>query len=543
MSSDRQVPDNDSFADLPKAVSLTDSRPSPSQQPSTVAHAPAFDQFNDKLFKSIQQCIGSALEPLVQRIADIEKAMVIRTASIAEQVSTVSLNQQILHQSLLQIMEKVDQLQFEEQSVYTDQESLSSFDIPAKRSARNADSVSVYSTEASGYQSNSDDDDDDDDSVCTETAGTLNQFQVPEAASISAERYNQFTRIESRKYTAKFSNANQATPSSSSSSTDQVNTANASNNDKLLEQIKQVTKEASQIIPGIPVVPLPVTTNATTTNGSIAANSSVSANTPASSVAPNHPPKAALPPAAPTLPQKDPVLTTALVTTKAQPITIAPIIASIPAPATPASAVQSPPLTTSIKASLEAASSASDPSSVPVPQAEPRGNRSASNQKRNRRGPIAEKFNYVYFEYATASRTKCSDIRTKLTGIGIPSKKMLDVYFPGKRVAAVLFPEDYLDTAIDMLQKNNFTVLTDFNPLDSKNLGDPKYKSFSKEERNEILRGLHEKQMCRAIDRIRGPTRPYVYEDFYKKRWISKERYTDYLADMFRPLPERKPKD
>lgn len=161
-------------------------------------------------------------------------------------------------------------MQFEEekeQSVYTDQESLSSFDIPARRSARNADNVSVCSTEASDYQSNSDqeekEEDDDDDSVCAEAAKTLSQFQVPKAAaSINAERYNQFTRVESRKYTSKFSFANQATPSSAPASTDQASTDNASNNDKLVEQIKQLKAEAPQIIPGIPVVPLATTANA-----------------------------------------------------------------------------------------------------------------------------------------------------------------------------------------------------------------------------------------------------------------------------------------
>lgn len=106
-------------------------------------------------------------------------------------------------------------------------------------------------------------------------------------------------------------------------------------------------------------------------------------------------------------------------------------------------------------------------------------------------------------------------------------------------MAAVLFPEDYLDEAIDILQKNHFTVLADFSPLDSKNLGDPKYKSLSKEERNEILRQLHEKQMHRAIDRIRHPTNTNVMNDFYKKGLIS----MPCLGHVFRSLPNRKSKN
>ncbi|KAK4517798.1 40S ribosomal protein S4 [Mucor velutinosus] len=524
MSSDREVLDNDSLdslASLPKAVSLMDSHSNPIQQSSTIAHAPAFDQVSDKLFKSIQQCIDSALKPLVQRMADIEKAMVIRTASIAEQVSTVSLNQQILHQNLIDIMEKVDQLQFEEQSVYTDKESMSSFDIPAKRSTRNADNASVCSTEASEYLSNSDEGDGDDDSVCTETAEILNQFHIPEAVSINAERYNQFTRIESRKYTARFSNANQATLS-----TDQTNITHTSNNDKPMEQTEQTGPKPLQIIPGIPVVPLTTAANAASAKPIMSTSRPMSANTPISSVAPINQAIVSLPPTVP-------------VAKKTQPITIAPITVSIPTPNSAVPATESPSLTTSVGASSEPTPPLADPapapSSVTVSQVKIEGNRSRSNQRQNRREPIGKKFEYVYFEYVIRSRAKCKDIRTELTGIGIQSKKLLDVYFPGKRVAAALFPDNYLDEAIDMLQKNNFTILTNFSPLDSKNLGDPKYKNLSNEERNEILRNFHEKQMCRAIDRVRYPAKSYVYEDFYKKGWISKETYTNYLLDIFRP--------
>ncbi|GAN00640.1 hypothetical protein MAM1_0001c00062 [Mucor ambiguus] len=89
---------------------------------------------------------------------------------------------------------------------------------------------------------------------------------------------------------------------------------------------------------------------------------------------------------------------------------------------------------------------------------------------------------------------------TELAGIGIQSKKLLDACFPGKRLTALLFLDSYLDEAIDASHKNNFTtILTDFNPLVSKYLGDPKHKHLSKEKRNEVLWGFHEKQMCRAL--------------------------------------------
>ncbi|CAO3631612.1 unnamed protein product [Mucor fragilis] len=536
MSSDKKELDNESLTGLLEAVSLMSSRSNTSQHPNTITHAPAFDQFNDKLFKSIQQCIESALEPLAQRMADIEKAMVVRTASIAEQVSTVSLNQQVLHQSLLDIMEKVNQLQFEEQSVYRDEESLSSFDIPAKRSAENADNVSVCSTEASEYQSNSEEEEDDG-SVCTETAETLNQFLIPEAASVNAERYNQFTRIESRKYTAKFNTASQSTPSSSLF-TDQNNTASASSNGGPLEQTERAVTEPPKIIPVVP--------QTNTAASAISTGSLLSANTTISPITPINQPKTSLTSAAPTLLKKEPVLTTTPATKKTQPITIAPITVSVP---TPTSAAEPPSCTTTTEASSEPAPSPSDPARIPspviAPLVETQGNRLSPNQKRNRREPIDKKFTYVYFECAISrSRTKCNDARAELAAIGIQSKKLLDVYFPGKRMAAVLFPDSYLDEAIDMLEKNDFIILTDFNPLDSKNLGDPKYKSLSKEERNEIFRDFHEKQMRRAIDRIRYPTKSYVYSDFYKKGWISQETYRYYVADMFRvpadsPLKKR----
>ena len=108
-------------------------------------------------------------------------------------------------------------------------------------------------------------------------------------------------------------------------------------------------------------------------------------------------------------------------------------------------------------------------------------------------------------------------------------------------MAAVLFAESYLGEAIDIMEKNDFTIVTHFNPLDSENLGDPKYKDLSKEERNEILRDFHEKQMCRAMDRVRYPAKSYVYGDFYKKGWISKKTFIHYVGGTFRTTPTVSP--
>ncbi|EPB85252.1 hypothetical protein HMPREF1544_08009 [Mucor circinelloides 1006PhL] len=529
MSSNEEIPDDTGHSALPKAVSLTKSRSNTSQQPSAIAHAPAFDQFNDKLFKSIQQCIDTALEPLVQRMADIEKAMIVRTASIAEQVSTVSINQQVLHKSLLDIVERIDQLQFEEQSVYTDDESLSSFDIPAKRSSRNADGVSVCSTEASECLSSSDEEDND--SVCTETTETLNEFQIPEASFTNAERYNQFTRIESRKYTAKFNNA------SSSSPIGQTHTVNSSNSDRQVEHREQPVSNPPQIVPGIPVVPQTATlTNATI----VSTHNSMPANTPTLSPASNQT-KSPVPSIAPLL-KKEPVLTTAPVSRKAQPITIAPITASIPIPspvvatAEPLSITTTPEASSELTASTSGPASASASSSVTTPQVDTERNiLLRSNQRRNKREPIGKKFTYVYFKHDSRSRSKCKDVRTELIGIGIQQRKLLDIYFPGKGMAAVLYPDIYLAEAIDIMEENNFTIVTNFNPLDSKNLGDPKYKNLSMEERNEIIRRLHENQMRRALDRIKDySTQLRISHDFANKGWISQATLIEYASRMFK---------
>jgi len=102
-------------------------------------------------------------------------------------------------------------------------------------------------------------------------------------------------------------------------------------------------------------------------------------------------------------------------------------------------------------------------------------------------------------------------------------------------MAAVLYPDIYLAEAIDIMEENNFTIVTNFNPLDSKNLGDPKYKNLSMEERNEIIRRLHENQMRRALDRIKDySTQLRISHDFANKGWISQATLIEYASRMFK---------
>ncbi|KAG2199415.1 hypothetical protein INT46_009252 [Mucor plumbeus] len=209
----------DNISSLPVAVLLSKSRSKASQQPNIPAINYAISNnnsiSNDELLKSLKQCIETALEPLNQRIIDIEKAMFDRTSSIAAQISTVSINQETLHDNLLTIIDKLDELQSENQSIYTtdSNESLHSIDIPSKRSSRNnRDALSTCSTETSESFSNFElpeeasfinEEKDGDESVNTEPPKAMFNFGLPKGASFSSRlnRNDEFSHIELSKAT------------------------------------------------------------------------------------------------------------------------------------------------------------------------------------------------------------------------------------------------------------------------------------------------------------------------------------------------------
>lgn len=481
----------DNISGLPVAVLLPKPRSKTTQQPSTPTPTPTMNQpisnnnsiFNDELLKSLKQCIETALEPLNQRITDIEKAMFDRTSSIAAQVSTVSINQQTLHDNLLIIIDKLDELQFEDQSIYTTEsnQSLSSLGIPSKRSSnKNTDNLSTCSTETSESLSNFElpeeassinEEEDEYESVNTEPSKTMFNFRLSKAASFSSRfnRNDELSRTESSKTTVNSHVSDVISPY-----TNQVDTArvlDVPHEDKQVNQTKQnkQTKQAMRVSDPVPVsTPAPLQVQA-----------------PA--------------------PVAAPVPTSALVS-------VTHLISATPPTTDTAAAIETPP-----QVSLF---------------------REENRSSRRSRTPKCKNFTYIYLNLRYRQLNR--EIRSKLRIIGLSSNKIIDINYPVSKVIAILLPDDYLKEAIDILKTHDIPILLDFDPLDPKNLGDPKFKNLPLEERTELIRRFHTNQMQKALNNMKDAVKFDVALGFEKKGWIDEETVRK-IALESSAVPKSKP--
>ncbi|KAI8645175.1 hypothetical protein BD408DRAFT_412376 [Parasitella parasitica] len=462
--------EKDNISELPKAVLIPNFRSQALSQANTITFAPASEHSNvdkanstDTLVRSFKQCIDSSLEPLVRRIETIEKAMLDRTAAIAQQVSIVSINQQTLHQTLLNIVDKLDELQFDDQSVYTG-DSCSSFDVPVKRSSNNADNGSACSTETSEFQPS------EETYSVNEEEDPSNDFQSPEYSG--ADTHNQTARTESRKYTSKFNTSQTASPYTNHDNN--LNASNLPHSSKTIEQTKK-KKLVTQVAPvQVPTIPLLPATSSAAKEISIMTAKSEQAAALASASMPI-------------------ILPTQITTTTPAPI--------------------DPPKTTVLATRDE---------STPT--------RQSNKSKFQNKG-----FTYLYINSRLRHYT---EVKENLCTLGIASSKILDVHFPGAKVAAILFPDDYLHDATDIFIKYNIPILLDFDPLDPKNLGDPKYKNLPLAKRAKLLQDFHSNQIRKALNSMKEPFKFEVVCDFEKKGWITKDLAAKFALEAFLTKPK-----
>ncbi|CEP10068.1 hypothetical protein [Parasitella parasitica] len=498
MSHDQETStEKDDIFKLPKAILLPKSRAQTHPRGNAITIAQPSEQSSsdkasttDELVKSFKQCIESSLQPLVKRIADIEKAMLERTASIAQEISTLSINQQTLHHSILDVMEKLDELQFDSD------DSCSSFNVPLKRSSNNADNESACSTESSGTQSDFRSSEESYSGSEEEGAepAPLNDFQLPEMAIafVKTNSNSQAARTDSRKYTSKF-NTSQPTTLSSNCDADS-NTSNMPRNSKTVEQ----TKIINPIFSREPAMPPASAVYPTMTNA------------PATVATPVQVPAIASIPATASSANERTMISgqTATAASTSIPIRLPP---SDSTPAPPAS-TEAPQIT-----ALKTTDLATKDKITPTRQS-------------NRRKTQNKGFTYLYLNSSSRHHT---DVKDNLCTLGIDPSKILDVHFPRSKIVAVLFPDDYLHNVTDIFIKYKISILLDFDPLDPKNLGDPKYKNLPLARRAKLMQEFHSNQICRALDNMKEPVKFEVLCDFEKKGWINKELAAKFALEVF----------
>ncbi|KAG2210391.1 hypothetical protein INT46_000972 [Mucor plumbeus] len=91
-------------------------------------------------------------------------------------------------------------------------------------------------------------------------------------------------------------------------------------------------------------------------------------------------------------------------------------------------------------------------------------------------------FTYLYLP--TRARMPFKEMRSSLRDLYFNSGSIVDIHYPAKNVVALLIHNDYHSTAINILKQNDLTPISSFDPLNTDNLADPKFKEATHEERS-----------------------------------------------------------
>lgn len=131
---------------------------------------------------------------------------------------------------------------------------------------------------------------------------------------------------------------------------------------------------------------------------------------------------------------------------------------------------------------------------------------------------------YQYLHLPIKGKTKLKDMRSNLRQIGLSSGSVIDIQYPTSTVVSLLLHNDYVATASAILEEEGLVILKDFDPLDIKNLRDPRYSNLTEELKMAKLREIRASRIQQTLDFLRPPVKLAVARDFARKGWITEDK-------------------
>jgi len=131
-------------------------------------------------------------------------------------------------------------------------------------------------------------------------------------------------------------------------------------------------------------------------------------------------------------------------------------------------------------------------------------------------GPKGYEFVYI----PRTRRLNRSEVRSRLRNVGVDTARILDIIYPARDVLGLLVHVQYLPLINETLKKQKITPLTNFDPLDSKHIADPKHASLSTNDRKRLAAELHRDRLIRGLEKMRPHVRPAVARSYVEIGWI-----------------------
>ncbi|GAN11856.1 hypothetical protein MAM1_1128c11472 [Mucor ambiguus] len=168
----------------------------------------------------------------------------------------------------------------------------------------------------------------------------------------------------------------------------------------------------------------------------------------------------------------------------------------------------------------------------PAPPSDPRRLRQPRTSRAGLRlfTTVSSNQGFTHLYLPVRSRLPFKRIREELRKAKINTSSILDIFYPASKVVCLLIHNDYVSTAVSLLEKEKLVPILDFNPIDPRHLADPKYQDANLQERTAQMQLIHQNQITRTLNFLRSPVKLAVARDYQRKGWIS----SSYINDLLR---------
>ncbi|OAD70520.1 hypothetical protein PHYBLDRAFT_171270 [Phycomyces blakesleeanus NRRL 1555(-)] len=169
----------------------------------------------------------------------------------------------------------------------------------------------------------------------------------------------------------------------------------------------------------------------------------------------------------------------------------------------------------------------------------PSAHRVAASQRlfSDKTGP--DNFEYVYI--SCSRRIMHSEVHRSLRTLGVDTGHLLDINFPAHGVIGILVHVQYLEEFKSQLASAKVSLVNNFDPLDPKNVADPKFANLSVsglETQALVLQNAH---CLQALKFLRSHLVLPVAHFFVQSEWIGLEEIPARLvAEHFGDAPNKK---
>ncbi|KAI9324106.1 hypothetical protein BD770DRAFT_297690, partial [Pilaira anomala] len=137
-------------------------------------------------------------------------------------------------------------------------------------------------------------------------------------------------------------------------------------------------------------------------------------------------------------------------------------------------------------------------------------------------------FAYVYL--GRSRKITRSEVRSRLRRSGVDTGRILDVSFPVSGVLGVLMHVQYVKEFTATMKKVSAQVFDTFDPLDPKNLADPKYASLSEDGRAQQMHSLVYDRALDTLSFLRPLLVGPVARSFLQLGWIDEDDVTGAIS-------------